>query len=508
MNAATGHWLVVPIVLPLFAGALLILLGRRLPRVQATLSALSAITLLAVAVGLFRIAADGETMVYLVGNWRAPFGIALALDRLNALMLLLTAIVALAALVYALARWHAHGLHFHALFQFQLMGLNGAFLTADLFNLFVFFELLLIASYGLLLHGAGARRLASAIHYVVINLSGSALFLFAVGLVYAASGTLNLADLAAKLPALDGADRTLAQVGILVLLVAFCIKAALLPLNCWLPATYSAAGAPIAALFVIMTKLGVYAVLRVHLLLFQTSEDVTWQAPAGALAALGMATIVAAACGVLATRCLSRMIGGFVLVSSGTLLACVALGHTMTAPALFYLVQATLAASAFFLLSEPLARARGAAATALDRAGPIPQGIWLALAFLVLALSITGAPPLAGFLAKFAILRKAIEAPLGFALLGALMLSGLLGVVALSRAGSAIFWKGETGGAPSPSRPHPFESGAIGGLVLLSLLQTVFPAPLMRYVEATAAALHAPQAYVDAISGSDPVPKR
>ena len=203
------HGPVLPVVLPLLAGALLLLLesarSQALQRWVPWVSATATFALLALAALLLRQASGGEVQAYLVGNWPAPFGISLALDRLGALMVLLTAAVACTALVYALGGMAARGLHFHALFQFQLMGLNGAFLTADLFNLFVFFEVLLAASYGLLLHGRGAgqrQRLQAAVHYVTFNLAGSSLFLIALGLLYGVTGTLNMADLAHKLPVL------------------------------------------------------------------------------------------------------------------------------------------------------------------------------------------------------------------------------------------------------------------------------------------------------------------
>ena len=223
MNAAVpmstmllgGHEIVLPIVLPLVAGALLLLLEKAASRWVPLVCAAAVAALVGLAVLLVRQADQGVVQAYLLGNWAAPYGIALALDRLSALMLLLTALVAAAALTYALAgddrRHERPSRHFHALFQFQLMGLNGAFLTADLFNLFVFFEVLLAASYGLLLHGANRERLKASIHYVVFNLTGSALFLVAVSLLYAVAGTLNMADLAVRLPQLAAENQRMAQ---------------------------------------------------------------------------------------------------------------------------------------------------------------------------------------------------------------------------------------------------------------------------------------------------------
>ena len=311
------HWIVVPVVLPLMTGAVLVLVGRRAPVWSRRLSLASVLAMLGVAVLLLRQAGGGEVQAYLLSNWRAPFGIALALDRLSALMLVLAALVGLASLLYAAGGDDRRGAHFHALFQFQLMGLNGAFLTADLFNLFVFFEVLLIASYGLLLHGAGAARLKASIHYVSFNLAGSSLFLISVALLYGLTGTLNMADLAERVPKV-GADRALlVHSGALLLLTVFCIKAALLPLNFWLPDTYRAAGAPVAALFAIMTKVGVYAVLRTSTLIFGESGGPAAHAASPWLAVLAMATLLVAAASALAARQLRGVVVSCTMASAG-----------------------------------------------------------------------------------------------------------------------------------------------------------------------------------------------
>ena len=183
-------------------------------------------------------------------------------------MLLLTGVLASAAVVFSLARWHRAGAHFHSLFQFLLMGLNGAFLTGDLFNLFVFFELLLAASYGLALHGSGISRVQAGLHYIVVNLAASLLFLIGVSLIYGVSGTLNMADLALRIPNIAEEDRALLEAGAGILGMAFLLKAGMWPLCFWLPTTYAAASAPVASIFAIMTKVGAYIVLRLWLLLF------------------------------------------------------------------------------------------------------------------------------------------------------------------------------------------------------------------------------------------------
>ena len=210
--------------------------------VVATLAQLAAaIALLAVAGGGVPGVWPDGVGVYLVGDWPAPFGIVLVVDRLAAVMLTLTAVLGLATLIYALARWDRAGVHFHSLFQFLLMGLNGAFLTGDLFNLFVFFEVLLAASYGLLLHGSGVARVSAGLQYIAVNLVASFLLLISIALIYGVTGTLNMADLALRAGNLTGAERMLFEAGAAILGVAFLVKAGAWPLNFWLVKGYGSA---------------------------------------------------------------------------------------------------------------------------------------------------------------------------------------------------------------------------------------------------------------------------
>ena len=195
-----NHALILPILLPAVVGAVLVIAARYDRVLARVLSLASMVLMLAIALGLFVLASDGSVRTYALGAWPAPFGIVLALDRLAALMLLLGAVLGLGVLLYASNGWDQRGKHFHPLYQFQLMGINGAFLTGDFFNLFVFFEILLIASYGLMVHGGGGLRVKAGVQYVVTNLVGSSVFLIAVGMIYSVTGTLNMADLALIVP--------------------------------------------------------------------------------------------------------------------------------------------------------------------------------------------------------------------------------------------------------------------------------------------------------------------
>lgn len=231
----------------------------------------------------------------------------LALDRLAALMLVLNAVLGLGVLLYAIGGWDQRGKHFHPLFQFELMGINGAFLTGDFFNLFVFFEILLIASYGLMVHGGGGLRVKAGVQYVVTNLVGSSVFLIAVGMIYNVTGTLNMADLARIVPQVPAADQALLQTGAVLLLLVFAVKAALVPLHFWLPGTYANAPGPVAALFAIMTKVGAYSILRLYVLAFGADAGAAAWLAAPWLLPAGLLTLVLGMTGVLAARSLGQM---------------------------------------------------------------------------------------------------------------------------------------------------------------------------------------------------------
>ena len=355
-----NHLIILPIMLPALIAPILVMAARHDLVLARVLSVAAAVLMLVLAVMLLVSASGQPPQMYALGDWPAPFGIVLVLDRLSALMLVLTALLSLAVLIYALGGWDGRGRHFHALWQFQLMGINGAFLTGDFFNLFVFFEVLLIASYGLMVHGGGAARMRAGVQYVVVNLVGSSLFLIAVGMIYSVTGTLNMADLAARVPEVADADRAILHTGALLLLMVFGIKAALVPLHFWLPGTYGHASAPVAALFAIMTKVGAYSIIRLFPLAFGAGAGISadlaapWLLPAALISlALGMV-------GVLAARQLTQLVSFAVIGSMGTLLTAVALSSPQSmGAALYYLLHSTLAAAVLFLIAGEVGARRG-----------------------------------------------------------------------------------------------------------------------------------------------------
>ena len=445
MSPLLPHLVVLPIVLPLVAAALMLLLGDRRRRFKCDRQhRRDGCGLLVALRDPRRVDAGGGAGaigVYLL-ELEAPFGIVLVADRLSALMLVLTGVVGLAAAVYATAALDRAGVAFHPLFQIQLMGLNGAFLTGDLFNLFVFFEVMLAASYGLLLHGSGGARVRSGLHYIAVNLLASSLFLVGLAMIYGVMGTLSMADIAAKLPLVrDRRIAALLHAGAAILAVAFLMKAAIWPLNFWLVPAYTAASAPVAALFAIHDQGGhLHAAAPVEPVFLRGCRAL------GELRGVGLPLRRAR------DRRLRRHSASWRRCASGASRAsrsscrrersCRRSGSdvaSVTSTALFYLLSSTLAASALFLLVELVERAgvSTAAARRLPDAGrgerartPISttrrrrssvassRFRWrlLGLAFIACALLVAGLPPLSGFVAKVALMAALVSyAELGLA---------------------------------------------------------------------------------------------
>lgn len=523
------HLVVAPVLLPLIVGALLIPVNQKRHNLKFFFGLGSGVLLWVSAVALL-LMADGEHWpagigVYLAANWSAPFGIVLVVDRLAAMMLVLTATIALAVLVFSARRWDRVGVSFHSLFQFLLMGLNGAFLTHDLFNLFVFFEVMLAASYGLVLHGYNLRRIQAGMHYIAVNLVASLLFLIGVALIYAATGTLNMADLGARVPTLGEQESWLLQIGATVLALAFLTKGAMWPLGFWLPTTYASASAPVGAMLVLMTKVGVYAVLRVWLTVFGDQAGTLSNFGLAALSAGGMATLLFGAIGMLASQDGGRMAGFGAIISSGTLLAVIGhSGGTVLAAGLYYLLGSTLAMSAFMLLIELTERIRppGAALLALTMEAfaiedkpddPVGVGIpgtlaFLGLSFTACALVISGMPPLAGFIAKFSLFHAMLaaapaKAPATTWLLVALMVvGGLATIIAMMRLGVRIFW---ASGVVAPPRLQLTEAVSIGALVLLCVLLTLQAGTVFDYLGRTTEGLLRSSDYIQRVIGEPTV---
>ncbi|MCC0078444.1 MAG: monovalent cation/H+ antiporter subunit D [Rhodobacter sp.] len=503
------HWIIAPIVVPAIVGPMIGLTMRHDRLLQRVAGLTSSAALVGLTLALLVAAANGTVESYELGSWPAPFGIVLVLDRLSAMMVALTAILGLVVLAYAVATgWDQRGRNFHALYQFQLMGLFGAMLTGDIFNLFVFFEILLIASYGLMTHGGGRMRLRGGVQYVIFNLAGSTLFLFALGTLYAVFGSLNMADLAERAQMLPAGDAALVRVTAALLLLVFVLKGALLPVHFWLPNTYALAPAPVAALFAVMTKVGAYTVIRVYTLVFPDTLPAMDGLVSDVLVPAALITLALGMIGVLGGRTLARIAAFAAIGSMGTLfLAIGTFTETATAAALFYLVHSTLSGAAMFLVVDQVRARRGNSALALQ--APMVGGGLVAAFFFIAAIAAVGMPPLSGFLGKLMIL-DAIRVQPWWAWGWALVLgTSLIALVGYARAGSALFWKPHDNSAPPPEDFTPedgAQSGwgqaALGGLIALIVALTVFAGPASRYARATAAQLYTPETYIHAVLGT------
>ena len=559
IGVMSPHLIIAPVLLPVLTAALMLALGEQRRETLAGLNVGSCLVGLALSILLAwsvhhgaAPASPGQTPgsigtlgIYLPANWPTPFGIVLVLDRLSSAMLLLTSVMATAALIFAVARWDRIGVHFHPLFQIQLMGLNGAFLTGDLFNLFVFFEVLLAASYGLLLHGPGRQRVGAGLHYIAINLVASSFFLVGAAMLYGVTGTLNMADLAVRIPEVAAQDQAMLHAGVAILGMAFLTKAAVWPMGFWLVPAYSAAGAPVAALFSIMTKVGIYAILRLWSLGF-SGEEGTLRWGADWLVAGGLATVAFGLLGLLQARQLGRVTGFGVMVTSGTLLAAIGFNQpTVTGGALYYLLSSTMAAGAMFLLIELIDRSRllESEFPNPDDADPVPffldeiepprdtnldeqqealtgrvipaSTAFLGFSFLACTLLLTGTPPLSGFIGKFMMLSgllsteeagSALQEPVSTAawvMLALVIMSGFVALVALSRTGIRMFWTPRDRPA---AQLKVLECLPIGLLLTLCLLISFRAEPLARYLQAAASELKDPHGYVQAVQGVRPLP--
>ncbi len=493
-----SHWIIAPVVLPSLVAALMVITMRGDLLLQRVAGVASVLALNGIALALLWAATVHGPEAYFLGDWPAPFGIVLVLDRLSALMVALLAALALAVVLYAIGSgWDAKGAHFHPLLQFLLMGIGGAFLTGDAFNLFVFFEVLLIASYGLMVHAGGGTRTRAGIQYVAFNLVGSSLFLFALALIYGVTGTLNMADLAEKLPTLPEGDAALIRVAAVMLIMVFAIKGALVPLQFWLPGTYANAPGVVAAMFAVMTKVGAYATLRFGTLVFPPSLAATGDLLQSLILPAGLVTLVVGAVGVLGATTLPRLVAFGAIASMGT--AFIAIGAftpETTAAALYYIIHSTLATAAMFLVADLVTRRRPHARLE-GTAPPIAQTGLIASLYLAAAVAMAGMPPLSGFIGKLLILDAFRDqtALVWSTILG----SSFLMILGYARAGSRVFWKVSALDAqPNEPRPEPLAFTATIGLLVALAVLTILAGPITGWLTETAATLYAPDGYITA----------
>jgi multicomponent K+:H+ antiporter subunit D len=491
----TVHLAILPILIPLVGGLLMLLpplAGPKKYQYRRVAALCLMLAQIACSIILILMVVQNGAIMYAVGDWKPPFGIILYVDQLSAMLVALTSFLGLGVTLYSFAGSDRDGKYFHPLVQFQLLGIYGAFLTNDLFNLFVFFEVLLIASYTLLIHGGGKQKTAANVHYVILNLIGSSLFLFALGTLYGITGTLNIADMSRRVAQLSEGNQLIAQAGGSLLLIVFGLKAAMLPLHFWLPRTYAAASAPVAALFAIMTKVGVYCIFRVYTVIFgeQAGELANmiqpWVWP------LAILTVIAGTVGTLASQNLRTLAGNLVIVSVGTLLIAFALRTPeATAAGLLYLIHSTLVTAALFLIADMLGQQRGKAFDYFVVARKTKQQALLGILFVVAAMAVAGLPPFSGFLAKLVILQAVTGVEQKVWVWSVILTSSLVTIIALSRAGTTLFWRctpsRDTSETPGVSK---WQICATFLLLGASPLLAIFGASIIEYTNNAAAQLH------------------
>ena len=516
------HTPILSILIPAFTAFILVLLGNpgsselaqdwRQPW-RRGISLISAVLGLVTAISYLIQAHTGKIFVYQLGEWAAPFGIVLVLDRLSALMLVLTYGLATPLLWFASKEWDERGRYFHTMFHFLLMGLSGAFLTGDLFNLFVFFEILLMASYVLLLHGQGKVRFQLGIHYVTINLAASALFLIGLGMIYGSVGSLNMVDVARLLPTLEHDQHRLAIAGGLLLFVVFGIKAAMLPVGFWLPKTYAVATTPVAAIFTIMTKVGIYAILRVNGTVF--NDELGRELLQNWLLPIGLITSLYGVIGALGADRLRRFVGFMILSSIGTILIAISLFNTAAwSAALYYLVHSTVVAASFYLLCGWITSQRGEFKDHLKVAPKMKQEKAIAASFFIIALIMAGLPPFSGFLGKVLLLQATAHQAYQGWIIAIVLIVSLLSIIAFTRVGFILFWRAtvpeqdqkEEAFTTYQALPNhaPARNDKTIYLMLLALILYVICAkPILQYVEQTAQQISDAALYQQAVLKTD-----
>ena len=487
--------LAAPILIPLVAAAFMLLAWRR-HVLQRMAAAGSGVLLLASAATLFAtVRAEGVVSLAL-GNWPAPQAITLVADLFSATMVLLAAVVGLAVIVYSLAAGEADEKRpsYYPLVMVLLTGVCGAFLTGDIFNLYVWFEVMLIASFVLLTLGGRREQMEGAVKYVTLNLLSSALFLAAAGLLYGKLGTLNMADLAVKLSQVD--DPRLATTTALLFLVAFGIKAALFPLFFWLPASYHVPAVAVSALFAgLLTKVGVYSIGRVFTLIFSQEVDFTHTL----LLVAGSITMVVGVLGAAAQSEFRRILAFHSVSQVGYIVAALAVFTPLAiAGALYFMVHHSLVKANLFFVSGVAQRWRGTGELArlggFYKAAPILSGL-----FLVTALSLAGIPPLSGFFAKLAVVQSGLEAG-QYTLVTIALGVGLLTLYSMTKIWNQAFWAPAPDGEP-PSKSPMAVMGVIGVFALAAVGLGLGATSIFAIALEASNQLLDPKAYIEAVLG-------
>ncbi|MDH6294350.1 multicomponent Na+:H+ antiporter subunit D [Agrobacterium fabrum] len=495
-----ADWLIIlPIALCIGAGAVLMMMRHAIRHHAAVaIAALSSLVILDAAL-LWKVATQGPfTMV--MGRWLPPFGIAFTADLTGALLSLAAAIVALAGAIHAGADIDASGRRygFYPFLMLLMAGVTGAFLTGDLFNLYVWFEVLLISSFGLIVLGSTREQIDGALKYAILNLIGTTLFLITVGYLYAIFGTLNMADIALKATELRGTAPLMTLASLFAL--AFAMKAAAFPVNFWLPASYHTPRIVVSALFGgLLTKVGIYSLLRVMVMLFPVEREEL----SIVIAISAALTMVLGAMGALAQNDIRRMLGYIVISGIGYMMAGIAIGTPSgVSGAIFYALHSMVLMTALYLAAGHAARLGGGfSLTSLS--GLYRQAPWFSALALALFFAGSGLPPFSGFWPKAVLVKSAIDIGAWW-LAAAILLSGFIATIAFGRVFLLCFWRPVTASAGQPAlqpaaRPPAPSLAPLVGLTLLVVFFGLFPESLLNLSQQAAAGLGNPQAYIQSV---------
>lgn len=492
--------LAAPIIIP-FATAVLAFLFRHGPEGR-WLSVLGSAGLLIASVFLMVEVWDQGVVAAQMGEWPAPFGITLVADLLSAVMVVITGITGLAIAIYALAdiEERKEKLGYHALYQVLLAGVCGAFLTGDLFNLYVWFEVMLISSFGLLVMGGNRQQLDGGIKYVTLNLVSTVMFLSGIGLLYGITGTLNMADLHTAVQEVENPG--LLVVIAVMFMVAFGVKAAVFPLFFWLPASYHTPAISVSAIFAgLLTKVGVYSLMRMFTLVFTTDVAYTHTI----LLWVAGFTMVAGVLGAAAMNDFRRILSFHIVSQIGYMILGLALFTPLALMgAVFYLVHHIIVKANLFLVAGVARRIAGS--TDLNQIGGLYKSApLLALLFLIPAFSLAGFPPLSGFWAKFILVRAALENG-NYVISAVALIVGLLTIYSMTKIWGNAFWKPHPAGIQPRLSVLPAKDRAallvpIAVLATLTCVIGLFPEPFVLFAERTADQLLNPQPYIDAVLG-------
>jgi multicomponent Na+:H+ antiporter subunit D len=495
---ALADWLLVaPVAIAIFSAAVLVMIRRR-TNLHAPISVISlALILASEALLIARVMADGP-VVMTMGRWLPPFGITFVADMLGLVLAATAALVAIVCALYSQSDVDNTGRRygFHPFLLLMTAGVTGSFLTGDIFNLYVWFEIFLISSFGLIVLGSERRQLDGAVKYAILNLIATTLFLLTTGLLYGAVGTLNMADIALKVPELRG-EAPLMTIAMLYF-VAFGMKAAAFPLSFWLPASYHTPKIVVGALFgALLTKVGVYALLRAMLMLFPQETGnyatlITWVA---------VATMILAALGALAQNDIRRTLGFLVVSGIGLMLAGLALASPLgVTGTIAYAIHSMLVMAALYLLVGVMGRYSGTFALTeiggLYRPYPLLAGV-----ALLLVLSIAGLPPGSGLWPKVYLVRASIEAG-SWLLVFAILINGLLTTLAMGRVFAFAFWRPKPAMSSSLEAPGAIPASIYAMLFALAiplLILGLYPEPILQLAEAAASGLLEPMAYIGGV---------